>query len=61
MILNHPHAYLGFLQQQQIKVMHYRDLEARLAAADPEYVPRAPHYRRHLWAHLDTWLGGLGK
>ena len=37
-----------------IKVMHYRDLEERLAAADPEYVPRAPHYRRHLWAYLDT-------
>lgn len=41
----------------QIKVMHYRDLEAKLAAGDEEYVPRAPHYRRHLWAHLDERFG----
>lgn len=37
--------------------MHYKDLEAKLAAADPEYVPRAPHYRKHLWAHLDERFG----
>lgn len=37
--------------------MHYRDLEAKLAAADPEYVPRAPHYRTHLWAHFDKRFG----
>ena len=47
--------------KSQIKVMHYRELEAKLAAGDSEYVPRAPHYRQHLWAHLDERLGAGSK
>jgi len=34
-------------------VMHYKDWEAKVAANDPEYVPRVPHYRQTLCAHLD--------
>ncbi len=43
---------------KQIKIMHYKDMETHLAAADPEYVPRPVHYRQHLWAYLDNALGG---
>ena len=32
-------------------------LTAKLAAGDTSYVPRAPHYRQHLWAHLDERFG----
>ena len=41
----------------QLKVMHYADLEARLAAGDTDYVPRAPHYRKLLWAHCKRVYG----
>lgn len=49
--------YLTPIPPPQIKLMHYKDWEAKVAANDPEYVPRQAHYREAFCKHMDELLG----